>query len=377
MIAHLRLACVVAALGALAGATVASSAVASAAVASAAEAPRRAHAENLVVYTGRREALIAPVLKAFEAETGIAVTVKSGSNAALAQAIIAEATRPQASVFISQDAPTCEVLRSRGVLEPTPSGVVNAIPARFRAVDNSWIGLSGRVRVLMYNRDLVTPQAAPRSVLDLTKPEWRGKVAIASAKEASVASWAGALILQLGRARAQSYLTALTANGLTVLPSHTDVRKAVARGEFAVGMVNHYYYHLTSGEGGKVGVVYPDQQRTVRVKVRVRDASGRVRTVIRGRKEPKNPLGALFNAATACLVKGGPAQTQARLLVDYLVSGRAQVLFSELNYEYPLRAGLSPTNGVKPLRQVLQAPVDLRKIDGVAGTEILNAAGIQ
>ncbi|MEW6582701.1 MAG: extracellular solute-binding protein [Actinomycetota bacterium] len=334
-------------------------------------------ATDLVVYTGRKEALIAPALRAFEAETGIKVKVKSGSNGALAQAILAERGQPQASVFISQDAPTCELLRREGALAPSSIPALNVIPGRFRAVDGSWVGISGRVRVLMYNKNLVRKDQLPQSVLDLTRPEWRGKVAMASSKEASVASWAGALVLQLGKERATAYLTKLKANGLTVLPGHTDVRKAVGRGEFAIGLVNHYYYHLESADGSPVGVVYPDQQRLQRVKVKVRGSDGAVRTVIRGKLVPKSPLGVLFNAATLCLVKDGPAPASARAFVEYMTSARAQVNFSELNYEYPLRTGLPATNGVRPIHRVTQAPVNLRDIDAAAGLDALKAAGIE
>lgn len=330
---------------------------------------------TLTVFTGRREALIAPVLSAFRAETGINFVVKSGTTGGLANEIIAQRDNPQASVLISQDAPTCDSLRRAGVLQANSSAALTSIPPRFRAADGSWVGISGRVRVLMYNRALVSRGDLPTSVLDLTKPKWRGKVAIASSQEGSVSAWAGALIRQLGRPAAESYLKRLSANGLTVLRTHTDVRKAVANGEFAIGIVNHYYYHLTRAEGGRVGIIYPDQGRLVRKRTFVGRGDAR-RAVVRTVRVPRKPLGVLFNAAAVCLVKGGPAQAEARALVDYMTSARAQVLFSELNYEYPLRRGLAPTNGVRDISTLYQAPIALKSINPTAGLEILRAAGI-
>ena len=339
------------------------------------QAVQQASGGTLTVFTGRREALIAPVLSAFRAETGINFVVKSGTTGGLANEIIAQRNNPQASILISQDAPTCDALRRADVLQANSSTALTAIPPRFRASDGSWVGVSGRVRVLMYNRDLVRTADLPTSVLDLTKPEWRGKVAIASSQEGSVSAWAGALIRQLGRPAAESYLKRLSANGLTVLRTHTDVRQAVARGEFAIGIVNHYYYHLTRAEGGKVGVIYPDQGRLVRKRTFVGRGSAR-RARVRTVRVPRKPLGVLFNAAAVCLVKGGPAQAEARALIDYMTSARAQVLFSELNYEYPLRRGLAPTNGVRNISTLYQAPVPLKAINPTAGLEILRAAGI-
>jgi iron(III) transport system substrate-binding protein len=330
---------------------------------------------TLTIFTGRKESLIAPALSAFRAETGINFVVKSGTTGGLASEIIAQRNNPQASVLFSQDAPTCEALRRAGVLEANDSAALKAIPPRFRASDGSWVGISGRARVLMYNRDLVKPADLPRSVLDLAKPRWRGKVATPSSREASVVSWAGALIRQMGREAAERYLRRLAANDLAVLGSHTDVRRAVARGEFAIGMVNHYYYHLTRAEGGNVGIVHPDQGRLVRKRTFVGSGADR-RAVVRTVRVPRRPLGVLFNAASLCLVKDGPAQREARALIDYMTSARAQVLFSELNYEYPLRSGLAATNGVRNLKTLYQAPVALKGINSTAGLEILRAAGI-
>jgi iron(III) transport system substrate-binding protein len=364
----------VAVAGALAGTALA--AIGTAGAAPAPSQVRTQHADTLVIYTGRRESLIAPALRAFEAESGIRVQVKSGSTGALAQQILAERGNPQASVLISQDAPTCEVLRTQGALQANPDRALEVIPDAYRAPDGSWIGVSGRARVVMYNRNLVRRADLPQTVQDLANPRWRGRIAAPSTREASLVSWAGALVRQLGRERAQALLTQIARN-TTTLPSHTDVRKAVGRGEFALGLVNHYYYHLESAEGSPVGLVYTDQARTVRVRVRVTGPNGRVRTVIRGRQVPAKPLGVLFNAASVCLVKGGPAQSEARALMAWMTSGRAQQLFAELNYEYPLRRGLPPTNGVKPLPAIDTAQVALRDIDPVAGLEVLEAAGFR
>src|SRR3989304_5069705 len=62
-----------------------------------------------------------------------------------------------------------------------------------------------------------------------------------------------------GRRRDGSLATRVAGQRSDLLWRHTDVRKAVGAGEFALGLVNHYYYHLQLAEGSKVGVIYPDQ----------------------------------------------------------------------------------------------------------------------
>ena len=59
--------------------------------------------DKLVIYSGRQEQLVAPLLERFEQDTGIEVSVRYGDTAQLAAQLIEEGDRTAADIFFSQD----------------------------------------------------------------------------------------------------------------------------------------------------------------------------------------------------------------------------------------------------------------------------------
>jgi iron(III) transport system substrate-binding protein len=275
----------------------------------------------LVIYSGRREPLFEPVVEAFEEATGIDVSVKYGSTAELGNALIEEAGNAQADFFIGTDAAAAESLRERGVFATFDDPVLDAIDPAFRAEDGTWVGVSGRARVIMYNTELVEEADLPDSVFDLENPSWSGKVAIPSTTNSSFTAWVSSLRVLVGDERTHDLLEALKENDVTVLREHTDVRRAVGNGEFALGLVNHYYYQLEKEEGSPVGVIYPDQ------------AEGEV--------------GVLLNVAAGSVVEGADHAENAAAFMRFLLGVEAQELFASLNFEYPLIPGVETVADVK------------------------------
>ncbi len=291
---------------------------------------------ELVVYSGRREPLIVPVIQLFQQQTGIRVTLQSGEATALASLILQEQPNPRSDVFIANDAGTLEFLKLKNALQLHLSEQTRKIPEQFRARDGSWFGVSGRSRVIMYNTKLLKPEELPKSVFELTDPKWKNRISMATTRNESVVAWVTALRLTKGDAFTKDYLLKLKANGIVTLKGHTDVRKAVGRGEFSLGLINHYYYHLELQDGSAVGVLYPDQS--------------------------PNDLGVLVNVAGAAIVKNTKRLREAQLFLDFLVSPAAQKLFAELNFEYPLLPGVPVAPGVRPLETIKVMPVRLDEL---------------
>lgn len=289
---------------------------------------------QLIVYSGRSEALIQPVIDAFKAQyPGVEVLLKSGSNSQMANALLEEKANPQADVFITTELFTIQSLTAQGIFASyLPAGAEN-IPAEFIGPDNQWIGLTRRARVIIYNTNLVKPEEAPTSLNDLTDPRWKGKIAAAGSTNGSMQAQIAAMRQLLGDEATEAWLKGLLDNNVTFFGGHTDVRKAVGAGEFAIGLVNHYYYHLQKAEGSPVAVVYPDQG--------------------------EGQMGLITNATSAAIVKGGPNPTAARAFLDFLVSVEGQKLFAEGNYEYPLRADVPLHPDVAPLENFRLAKVDV------------------
>lgn len=291
-------------------------------------------AGKLILISGRSEALIQPVLDAFQAKyPQIEILLKAGSNSALANALIEEQPNPQADVFITTEIFTVQSLAQKGIFQSyLPKGAAS-LPPEFIAPDQSWVGLSRRARVIMYNADLVTPEELPDSIFDLTDPRWKGQIAAAGSTNGSMQAQVAAMRNLIGEEATAEWLKGLIANGVTFFGGHTDVRKAVGAGEFKLGLVNHYYYHLQKAEGSNVGVIYPDQG--------------------------EGQIGLLTNITAAAIVKGAKNQPAAQALLDFLVSPEGQRLFAEGNYEYPLLPGIPLQEGVVPLETFRLAEIDI------------------
>lgn len=300
-------------------------------------APTVAPQGEVIVYTSRAEALFKPVIEAFNAVyPNIKVTVLNGSNSELAARILEERNNPKADVLINSDILTMENLAVEGVFAPNDSAAVMAVPAEYRADDGSWVALTLRARVIMYNTELVSPEELPKKMVDLADPKW--KDVIGSANSTNGAMMAQLVIMrnQLGEPATEAFIQGLLENNTQFFGGHTDVRKAVGAGELKLGLVNHYYYHLSKAEGAPVGVIYPDQE--------------------------DGGLGLMVNSTNAGIIKGGPNPEMARIFVDFMLSPTGQKTYAERNYEYPIVPGVPLAEGVASLDSFRLNPFPLKTL---------------
>lgn len=269
---------------------------------------------RLVIYSGRREPLILPIIDQFEKETGINVTVRSGGSQELALLLIEEGRNTEADVYIGTDAGWLEKLRREGVFAPITTERLAAVPERYRAEDGSWTGVSGRARVLIANTDIVPEEQMPQSIYDIVNTEWQGRTAMANTSNESVVTHLSAIRIVRGDAFLRDFLNGLRENKVRMLGSHTDVRQAVGRGEFAIGLVNHYYGYLQQQETKNIRVIYPDQGDGMD--------------------------GVFVNVAGVGIPRAAPHPTEAQMFVEFLLTPETQQLFANLNFEFPLVEGV-------------------------------------
>ena len=223
--------------------------------------PPSQETKELVIYTGRRENLVQPVIDAFEQQTGIKVSLVAGSATEMATRVLEEKSNPKGDIYISNDAGSLEKLRAEKVVEAYTSPNLAKVPADLKAPDNTWHAVTVRTRVIMYNKDLVSESELPKSLFDLTDPTWKDQIGMATGANESVIANVTALRLSEGEEQTEQFLTNLVANGIKVYKGHGDVRQAVGKGEIKLGWVNHYYVHqqLAEKENNNVGIIYPDQ----------------------------------------------------------------------------------------------------------------------
>ena len=289
-------------------------------------------AETLTVYSGRSESLIAPILEQFSEDTGVQVEVRYGNTAEMAATILEEGDNSPADVYIAQDAGALGALGDAGRLSALPSDILERVASPYQSSSGQWVGLSGRARVLVYNPTLIAEDELPASLLDLTAPEWAGRVGWAPAN-ASLQSHITALRLLLGEEQARAWLEGMVANNNPTFDNNNAIVQAVIDGEFPVGLVNHYY-------------IFQFQQQ-------LPDAPVAIHFFEDG------DVGNLINIAGAGVVSSSDQPGLSQRLILYLLGETAQHYFAEQTGEYPLIEGVEPPGDVPPIDQIATPDIDL------------------
>lgn len=308
--------------------------------------------DRLVVYSGRNENLVAPLIEKFRQASGLAVDVRYGDSAELAAQLLEEGERTPADVFLSQDAGALGAVSDEGLFIELPASTLDRVPPRFRADDGRWVGVSGRSRVVVYDPREVSRSDLPDSVFDLTDPAWRGQLGIAPTN-ASFQAFVTAMRVLAGEDAARAWLDGIKANDVKIYPNNVEILNAVDRGEIELGLINHYYWHERVKEVGIDGV------------------SARLR-YLRG-----DDPGALVNVAGAGVIAGTDHATSAQQFVDYLLGTEAQTYFAQATFEYPLVEGVPPAEGLTEIDTLAGPDLDLSDLHDLKGTlELLADVGL-
>ena len=307
---------------------------------------------EVTVYSGRTENLIRPVLDSFACRSGIGVAVRWGSSTDLALLMAEEGDRTVADVFLSRSPGPVGFLESQGLLGAIDAEVLELVAPQNRSASGTWVGFSGRKRVLVYNLDSYSPEDLPTSVFDLTDERFRGQVAI-PATNGSFVDWFTVFRDQYGTDVATGWLADMVDNDARYYPNNRSIVEAAGRGEIEMGLVNHYYqYQEAAAEG--------DSHRAANWDLADDD------------------IGSLLIITAATVTASSANTTEASELLTYLLSEPAQRYFSEQTFEYPLAAGVQPVDILPPLRALEIGSVDFDALGGgfAETTAIVEASGI-
>lgn len=285
--------------------------------------------EALVVYVGRDEELVAPLIEQFTDETGVEVEPRYAGTTDHLATLLEEGDNTPADVFLSQDAGALGALADAGMLRQLPADITGAVEQNLTSADGSWVGVTGRARVIAYNSEALSDDEVPASVLDLTDEEWSGRVAFPPGN-ASFQAFVTAFRVAEGDEAARAWLEGMAANDVQTFESNGDVLDAVDQGVVDLGLINHYYLYRSAAEVGLDNL-------TARLKF---PASG----------DP----GALVNVTGAGALSDHPA---AEEFIAYLVSEAGQQYFVEETFEYPLVPGIAAPEGLPALAD-LAGPID-------------------
>ncbi|HEY5299078.1 MAG TPA: iron ABC transporter substrate-binding protein [Acetobacteraceae bacterium] len=306
----------------------------------------------LTLYSAQHHQTVDMLTSAFTKQTGIAVRVHSGEAPEIANQIAREGNASPADVFFTENSPELTLLDEKHLLAKVDAATLAQIPAKYSAADGAWVGVLARENVLAFNPSMIKEDQLPASLLDLAKPEWKGKIAIAPT-DADFLPLIDAVVVLKGRAAALDWLKGLKANA-QVFDDDEGVIAAVDRGSAATGIINNYYWaRLHAEEGAK--------------------AHSQIHHFANG------DVGGLINVSGAGVLRSSKNPQAAQRFLAFLVSTPVQQMLgaSDVDFEYPLAKGASPNPLLKPMNQLQPPEISLQQLgDDQEAAKLLREAGL-
>lgn len=299
-----------------------------------------------ILYSGRDEGLIQPLIDQFQVETGIEVEVRYGNTAEMAATLLEEGEATRAGVFLAQDAGALGAVSKEGLFATLPAEIANAVPAGFTSVDGSWVGVTGRARVVVYDTETITEDQLPSTADGLVAPEWSGKLGVAPTN-ASFQSFITAYRVMEGEGAADAWVSALVANDPVLYENNGAILDAVEGGQLPLGLINHYYWYRLAAERGE------DSMRSALWFTEAGDPAS------------------IINVTGAGLLLPAQLDQDALDFIAYLISDSGQRYFVESTYEYPLVDGIPAPADLPDLTSLVNPNLDLSDLDSVSESQDL------
>ncbi|TBL71382.1 ABC transporter substrate-binding protein [Paenibacillus thalictri] len=277
--------------------------------------------DKLVLYTSTPSEILNPVVKEFQDRTKIKVELVTGGTGELYKRVQAESANPMGDVLWGGMADSLEIYKS--YFEPYK--VKDSDVIAFKSPTNHWTAFNLVVQVIMYNKKLVPDNEAPKSWEDLLDPKWKGKIAFADPSKASTSYIQLATMLtafEKNGEKGWDYVKKYSKNLDTKLLSGSSaVPKAVADGEFPVGVTYEEaaFRHVVGG--APVGVIYPKEGTSVLPDI-------------------------------AALIKNGKNSENGKKFLDFLVSKDMQEMVSTEFKRRSVRDDVKPTEGLVPAKSI-------------------------
>jgi len=286
-----------------------------------------AQAGEVNVYSYRQPFLVEPVFKAFTEKTGIKVNTIFAKKG-LIERMKAEGANSPADVLLTVDIGRLSKAVSNGVSQSLSTEELSKnIPTEYRDPKGHWFGLTRRSRVIYASNDRVKQTAITYE--ELSDPKWKGKICVRSGQHVYNIALIASMIAHHGEADTKNWLEGFKAN-LARKPSGNDRGqiKAVFAGECDIAIGNMYY----------MGKMQTNNKKPVQ-----KEWAKSVRIIFPN----TNDRGAHINLSGMVLAKYAPHKSEAVQLMNFLSGDKAQQIYAEANYEYPVKAGVEWSKLVK------------------------------
>ncbi|MDQ0799982.1 iron ABC transporter substrate-binding protein [Arthrobacter sp. SLBN-112] len=306
---------------------------------------------EITVYNAQHESLTKEWVDAFTAETGIKVTLRQGDDTEMSNQIIQEGQASPADVFLTENSPAMTQVENAGLFADVNKDTLAQVPAEFAPSTGKWTGIAARSTVLVYNKTKLTEDQLPKSMLDLAKPEWKGRWA-ASPTGADFQAIVSALLELKGESATEDWLKAMKDNSKAYKGNSTAM-KAVNAGEVDAALIYHYYY-------------YGDQAKTG-------ENSNNVTPYYFKNEDP----GAFLSVSGGGVLKSSKNAAAAQAFLKFITGKKGQeVLKNGTSFEYAIGSDVPANDKLVPIKD-LQAPkIDAAKLNSQKVSDLMTQAGL-
>ncbi|NMN98955.1 iron ABC transporter substrate-binding protein [Antrihabitans stalactiti] len=307
--------------------------------------------DEILVYNAQHESLTKEWIDAFTKETGIKVTVRQGGDTELGNLLVTEGDKSPADVFLTENSPAMALVENAGLFADVDKATLDQVLPGYRPSTGKWTGIAGRSTVFVYNKDKLSADQLPKSIMDLADPSWKGRWAGAPSG-ADFQAIVSAILELKGEDATRAWLKAMKENA-DIRKNNIATMMAANAGEIPGGIMYHYYW-------------FGDQAKT---------GENSNNTALHYFKN--GDPGAFVSVSGGGVLKSSGKQEKAQQFLKF-ITGKAgqEVLKNGTSYEYPVASGVAANPKLVPLAD-LQAPlVDPSKLNSKKVTDLMTEAGL-
>jgi iron(III) transport system substrate-binding protein len=306
---------------------------------------------GITVYTSQHQALTQEWADGFTAKTGIAVTIRKGTDVLMANQIVQEGLNSPADVFLTENSPAMMMVEEAGLFAPIAESTLAQVPEQFRPEGGMWTGIAARTTLFVYNTELLSAADLPKSMLDLAKPEWKGRWGAAPAG-ADFQAIVSALLELRGPDETSEFLVGLKNNALPYRGNFEAMRGANV-GEVAGALIYNYYY-------------YGDQAGT-----------GESSSKLKPYYFPNQDPGAFISVSGGGVLKASDNPDAAQQFIAFVTGPEGQAILRDgHSYEYAIASGIEANPALPPLSTIDNPDVDASLGNAQEVVQLMTAAGV-
>ncbi len=307
--------------------------------------------DGLLIYNAQHESLTKEWIDAFTKETGIKVTYRQGGDTELGNQLIAEGSSSPADLFLTENSPAMAAVEKAGLFADVDQATIAQVPAQYRPSTDKWTGVAARTTVFAYDKSKLSEDQLPASIMDLEKPEWKGRWGAPPVKPDFQAIVAAMLQLT-GEPATSAWLSGMKANA-EIFSDNIATLRAVNDGQVDGGVIYHYYW-------------FRDQAET-------KEISNNTALHYFRNEDP----GAFVSISGGGILDSSRKKDDAQKFLTFITSKAGQeVLQNGTSFEYPVASGVPANAALVPLADLRAPAVDPATLDSQRVTDLMTKAGL-